>query len=41
MSEIDRFIQAQEDDYDSALKEIKNGKKKHVGCGIYFPKFKV
>ena len=34
MSEMDRFIQAQEEDYDRALKEIKNGKK--VTCWMWY-----
>ena len=34
MSEMDRFIQAQEEDYDTALKEIKNGKK--VTCWMWY-----
>ena len=35
---LDRFIKAQEMDFELALKEIKSGKKKVTGCGIYFPK---
>lgn len=35
---LDRFIKAQERDYHKALLEIKAGKNKLIGSGIYFPK---
>ena len=34
MSDLDRFLKAQEDDYQKALKEIKNGKK--VSCWMWY-----
>lgn len=37
---LDRFIKAQELDYELALNEIKNGRKLSHGCGIYFLKSK-
>ena len=36
---LTRFLEAQNKDYNNALSEIKNGKKHHIGCGIYFLKF--
>lgn len=33
---LNRFLQAQEKDYLSALSEVKSGRKKDVGCGMYF-----
>ena len=38
MSELERFIKAQENSYEISLKEIKNGKKSSCGCGTFFPK---
>ena len=40
MSEIARFLEAQEKDYDLALKEIKNGKKESCWIWYIFPQIK-
>jgi uncharacterized protein (DUF1810 family) len=40
MSGLDRFIKAQEDDYETALKEIKNGKKSSCWMWYIFPQIK-
>jgi uncharacterized protein (DUF1810 family) len=40
MSEIARFLEAQEKDYDRALKEIKNGKKESCWIWYIFPQVK-
>ena len=40
MSEIARFLEAQEKDYDLALKEIKNGKKESCWIWYIFPQVK-
>ena len=37
MSELERFIKAQENDYETALKEIKNGKKSSCWMWYIFP----
>ena len=37
MSEIERFLEAQENDYDKALKEIKDGKKSSCWMWYIFP----
>lgn len=38
MSDLDCFIEAQDNMYSVALKEIKSGKKRVIGCGIFFHK---
>ena len=40
MSEINRFLEAQEKEYDLALKEIKNGKKESCWIWYIFPQIK-
>jgi hypothetical protein len=35
---LDRFVLAQERDFEIALTEISYGKNKHTGCGTYSPK---
>jgi len=32
---LDRFLTAQESVYDTALNELRNGKKNLIGCGIF------
>ena len=36
---LERFIDAQQNDYAIALSEIKAGRKKAIGCGIFFRKY--
>ena len=38
---VERFIDAQKADYDIAFREISNGRKEVIICGIYFLKSKV
>ena len=40
MAHLERFIKSQEDDYDTALKEIKNGKKTSCWMWYIFPQIK-
>ena len=40
MSKLDRFLEAQEEDYDTALKEIKNGRKSSCWMWYIFPQIK-
>jgi uncharacterized protein (DUF1810 family) len=36
--ELNRFLLAQQDDYERALAEVKNGRKRDIGCGTSFRK---
>jgi uncharacterized protein (DUF1810 family) len=38
---LERFTIAQQQNYTTALEEIKNGKKEAIGCGIFFRSSKV
>lgn len=37
---MERFLVAQERDYEIALSEIRNGRKKVIGCGTFSHKFR-
>jgi uncharacterized protein (DUF1810 family) len=34
--DLDRFLEAQQQTYENALREIREGKSRRTGCGLFF-----